>query len=155
MSSSSSSSVPSKNSCHHHRRHTTLMIISSCNSCLVRETTAAQIPLCPNLQQGQVRVAARAWGSGGDGGHGGVGGGIPLRGGGGIPLGGGGGGGPGPESIYTLPVPEKESCNMIVTRTYPEKTLCSVLIQGPYITSFALPLASSWSERSWHPDLFR
>ena len=58
----------------------------------MRETTAAQIPLCPNLQQGQVRAAARAWGSGGGGGHGGVGGGDTI--------GGGGGGGPGPESIY-------------------------------------------------------
>ena len=54
----------------------------------MRETTAAQIPLCPNLQQGQVRAAARAWGIGGGGGHGGVG---------------GGGGGPGPESIYYAP----------------------------------------------------
>ena len=61
----------------------------------MRETTAAQIPLCPNLQQGQVRAAARAWGSGGGGGHWGGGGG-----GGGDTIGGGGGGGPGPESIY-------------------------------------------------------
>ena len=58
----------------------------------MRETTAAQIPLCLNLQQGQVRAAAlggvagvgamRGWGGGGD------------------TIGGGGGGGPGPESIY-------------------------------------------------------
>ena len=61
----------------------------------MRETTAAQIPLCPNLQQGQVRAAARAWGSGGGGGHWGGGGGYHWG-------GGGGGGGPGPESIYTL-----------------------------------------------------
>ena len=47
----------------------------------MRETTAAQIPLCPNLQQGQVRA--------GLGGVAGVG-----------AMGGGGGGGPGPESIY-------------------------------------------------------
>ena len=48
----------------------------------MRETTAAQIPLCPNPQQGQVRAAARAWGSGGGAGHRVVGGGrgIPLRG---------------------------------------------------------------------------
>ena len=52
----------------------------------MRETTAAQIPLCPNLQQGQVRAAARAWESGGGGGLGGGdgGGGIPLGGGGGV-----------------------------------------------------------------------
>ena len=42
-----------------------------------------RFPLCSNLQQGQVRAAARAWGSGGGGGYGGV----------------VGGGGPGPESI--------------------------------------------------------
>ena len=55
----------------------------------MRETTAAQIPLCPNLRQGQVRAAARAWGSGGGGGHGAWGG------------GGGGGGWPGTrEHIY-------------------------------------------------------
>ena len=72
----------------------------------MRETTAAQIPLCPNLQQGQVRAAARAWGIGGGGGHGGVGG-IPLGGG-----GGGWGGGPGPESIYTLNSPPAVSFNV-------------------------------------------
>ena len=76
----------------------------------MRETTAAQIPLCPNLQQGQVRAAARAWGSGGGGGgHGGVGGG------GGYHWGGGGGGGvPGPESIYDAASPPSPA-----TKWYP------------------------------------
>ena len=50
----------------------------------MRETTAAQIPLCPNLQQGQVRAAARAWGSGGVGAMGGGGGGYHWGGGGGV-----------------------------------------------------------------------
>ena len=69
----------------------------------MRETTAVQIPLCPNLQQGQVRAAARVWGSGGGGGGGGVGeGGIPL-------VGGGGGGGPGPESIYSAVLGQKHN----------------------------------------------
>ena len=54
----------------------------------MRETTAAQILLCSNLQQGQVRAATRAWGSGGGGGHAGVGRGA----GGGYHWGGGGGG---------------------------------------------------------------
>ena len=59
---------------------------------------------------GQVRAAARAWGSGGGGGHGRVGGGYHLG-------GGGGGGGAGPESIYSYICPSASglhACNSLV-----------------------------------------
>ena len=63
----------------------------------MRETTAAQIPLCPNRQ---VRAGPRSSLGEWRGGHGGLGA-MGGWGGGGYHWGGGGGGGgPGPENIY-------------------------------------------------------